>query len=141
LTPKLHEELHSYSAEVFKNKIVPPLSSQAWQNSVEAYLSGIGCLAANIQFYASAYGEISPCDFSPLSFGNIRKESLKTIWMRLVKHPAFNHKSPFCRMQNKEFRHFYIDPIPDDAPLPYSIKNLPKVDYRKEKISEITVNQ
>lgn len=134
LTPELHEEIHEYSAEVFRKKIVPPLSSQAWQNSVEAYLSGIGCLAANIQYYASAYGDISPCDFSPLSFGNIRREPLKNIWMRMVKHPAFNHKSPFCRMQNKEFRHFYIDPIPDDASLPYSMKNLPRIDYRKAEI-------
>ena len=107
------------------------LSSQSWQNSVEAYLSGIGCLAANIQYYASAYGDICPCDFSPLSFGNVRKESLKKIWMRMVKHPAYNHRSPFCRMQDKNFRHFYIDPIPDDAYLPYPINKLPRVDYRK----------
>ncbi|MHA2130030.1 MAG: radical SAM/SPASM domain-containing protein [Promethearchaeota archaeon] len=137
LTPNLQEEIHNYSAEVFKNKIVPPLSSQSWQNSVEAYLSGIGCLAANIQYYASAYGDISPCDFSPLSFGNIRNEPLKKIWMRMVKHPAFNHRSPFCRMQNKEFRHFYIDPIPDGAFLPYPINKLPYVDYRKAKIPEV----
>ncbi|MFW9821860.1 MAG: radical SAM/SPASM domain-containing protein [Candidatus Thorarchaeota archaeon] len=134
LTPELHEKIHNYSAEVFRNKIVPPLSSQAWQNSAEAYLSGIGCLAANIQYYASAYGDISPCDFSPLSFGNIREEPLKHIWMRMVKHPAYNHRSPFCRMQNKQFRHFYIDPIPDDASLPYPMKNLPSVDYRSAEI-------
>lgn len=131
LTFELREKLHNYSAEVFKNKIVPPISSQAWQNSVEAYLSGIGCLAANIQCYASAYGDIAPCDFTPISFGNIRKESLKKIWMRMVKHPAYNHRSPFCRMQNKEFRDLYINPIPDSAYLPYEIKNLPCVDYRK----------
>ena len=131
LTFELRDELHKYSAEVFKNKIIPPLSSQAWQNSVEAYLSGIGCLAANIQLYASAYGDIAPCDFTPLSFGNIRNEPLKKIWMRMVKHPAYNHRSPFCRMQNKEFRHFYIDPIPDDAYLPYHINKLPRIDYRK----------
>lgn len=130
LTYDLREELHDFSAEIFDKKIVPPLSSQAWQNSVEAYLSGIGCLAGNIQYYASAYGDISPCDFTPLSFGNIRKEPLKKIWMRMVKHPAYNHRSPFCRMQNKEFRNVYIDPIPDDAPLPYEMKNLPRVDYR-----------
>lgn len=131
LTYELREELHNYSAEVFRKKIVPPLSSQAWQNSVEAYLSGIGCLGANIQYYASAYGDISPCDFAPISFGNIRNESLKSIWMRMVKHPAFNHRSPFCRMQDTNFRKFYIDPIPDDAFLPYHISKLPKVDYRK----------
>ena len=135
LTFDLREELHNYSAEVFRRKTVPPLSSQSWQNSVEAYLSGIGCLAANIQFYATAYGDISPCDFSPISFGNVRKESLQKIWMRMVKHPAYNHRSPFCRMQDKNFRHFYIDPIPDDAYLPYPISKLPRVDYRKEVIS------
>ncbi|MFX1478363.1 MAG: radical SAM/SPASM domain-containing protein [Promethearchaeota archaeon] len=131
LTSDLSREIHEYSAKVFKSKIVPPLSSQAWQNSVEAYLSGIGCLAGNIQFYASAYGDISPCDFSPLFFGNIRKEPLKKIWMRIVKHPAYSHRSPFCRMQNKDFREVYIDPIPEDATLPYSISKLPSVDYRK----------
>ena len=131
LTFELREELHKYSAEVFRKKIVPPLSSQSWQNSVEAHLSGIGCLAGNIQYYASAYGDISPCDFSRISFGNIREEPLKDIWMRLVKHPAFNHRSTFCRMQDKNFRHFYIDPIPDDAYLPYPINKLPSIDYRK----------
>jgi MoaA/NifB/PqqE/SkfB family radical SAM enzyme len=131
LTFELREKLHNYSAEVFEKEILPPLSSQAWQNSVEAYLSGIGCLAANIQYYASAYGDISPCDFSPLCFGNVRKEPLKKIWMRMVKHPAYNHRSPFCRMQDKNFRKYYIDPIPDDAHLPYPINKLPCVDYRK----------
>ncbi len=131
LTFELREKLHEFSAEVFRKSELPPLSSQSWQNSVEAYLSGIGCLAANIQFYASAYGEIAPCDFSPISFGNIRNESLKRIWMRMVKHPAYNHRSPFCRMQDKNFRKYYIDPIPDDAYLPYPISKLPKVDYRE----------
>jgi len=132
LTFELREKLHKYSADVFRKKIVPPLSSQAWQNSAEAYLSGIGCLAANIQYYASAYGEITPCDFTPISFGNIRNESLKKIWMRMVKHPAYNHRSPYCRMQDKKFRNFYIDPIPDDAILPYQINKLPQVDYRNK---------
>ena len=130
LTFKQREQIHNYSVEIFRKKIVPPLSSQAWQNSVEAYLSGIGCLAANIQYYASAYGDIAPCDFTPLSFGNIRNNSLKKIWMKMVHHPAYNHRSPFCRMQNKEFRQIYIEPIPDDAILPYNIDKLSRVDYR-----------
>ena len=130
LTFDQRSEIHQFSAELFRKKIVPPLSSQAWQNSVEAYLSGIGCLAGNIQYYMSAYGDMSPCDFTPISFGNIRNESLKKIWIRMIKHPAYNHKSPFCRMQNSDFRKYYIDPIPTDAHLPYSISKLPHVDYR-----------
>ncbi|MHA1689847.1 MAG: radical SAM/SPASM domain-containing protein [Promethearchaeota archaeon] len=130
LTFEQREEIHKFSAKIFRKKLIPPLSSQAWQNSVESYLAGIGCLAGNIQFYASAYGDIAPCDFTPLSFGNIRKEPLKNIWMRMVKHPAYNHKSPYCRMQNPKFRKCYIDPIPEDAILPYEISRLPCKDYR-----------
>ncbi len=136
LTWKLRDEIYEFSANIFKNKIVPPLSSQSWQNSIEANLAGIGCIAANIQYYVSAYGEVAPCDFTPISFGNIRKEPLKKIWIRMARHPAYNHRSTFCRMQHHKFRHFYIDPIPDDARLPYSIAKLPRVDYRTAEISK-----
>ncbi|MFX1447914.1 MAG: radical SAM/SPASM domain-containing protein [Promethearchaeota archaeon] len=130
LTQEQREEIYAYSSKVFKEKVVPPLSSQSWQNSVEGNLSGIGCLAANIQFYASAYGDIAPCDFTPISFGNIRKTPLKKIWSTMVSHPAYKHRSSFCRMQSPDFRRYYIDPIPDDAKLPYPIEKLPYVDYQ-----------
>jgi len=133
LTPNQREEIREFSSILFKNSIIPPLSSQSWQNSIEGYLGGIGCLAGNIQYYMSAYGEVTPCDFTPLSFGNIRNESLKKIWNRMVQHKAYNHRSTFCRMQNPNFRHFYIDPIPENQLLPYDIYNLPNIDYRNKK--------
>ncbi|HUW89094.1 MAG TPA: radical SAM protein [Candidatus Nanopelagicaceae bacterium] len=131
LTPEQRDEIREFSSKLFKYSVVPPLSSQAWQNSIEGYFGGIGCLAGNIQYYVSAYGDVTPCDFTPLSFGNIRKEELSNIWTRIIKHPAYNHRSTFCRMQNPKFRQFYIDPIPDDSPLPYEIENLAPIDYRK----------
>jgi len=57
-------EIMKYSEKIFNSSTIPPLSSQSWQNSVEGFLSGIGCLAANIQYYVSAYGEVSPCGFA-----------------------------------------------------------------------------
>jgi MoaA/NifB/PqqE/SkfB family radical SAM enzyme len=138
LTMPQREEIRAFSQDLFDREIIPPLSSQSWQNSIESYIGGIGCLAAHIQYYVSAYGEVTPCDFAPLSFGNIRDEPLKKIWKRMVHHPAYNHKSTYCRMQNAKFRHFYIDPIPNDASLPYDINKLPIVDYRKELIPEET---
>ncbi len=131
LTPDQREEIYQYSSKLFEKKMIPPLSSQSWQNSVEGNFAGIGCLAANIQYYVSAYGEVTPCDFTPLSFGNIRNEPLKNIWSRMVNHPAYCHRSHFCRMQNPQFRKCYIDPIPNDAKLPYSISKLPQVDYTR----------
>jgi MoaA/NifB/PqqE/SkfB family radical SAM enzyme len=131
LTIEQREEIRDFSSKLFKNSIIPPLSSQAWQNSIEGYLGGIGCLAGNIQYYVSAYGEVTPCDFTPLSFGSIREEALKKIWKKMVRHNAYNHRSTFCRMQNPNFRRVYIDPIPEDQILPYNIQILPNVDYRK----------
>ncbi len=135
LTMDQREEIREYSSYINKNQIIPPLSSQSWQNSIESYLAGVGCLAAYIQYYISAYGEVSPCDFTPLSFGNIRDMPLKKIWKIMIHHPAYKHRVTSCRMQNANFRYFYIDPIPDDAPLPYDITQLPRVDYRKEEIT------
>ncbi|MBD3215207.1 MAG: radical SAM protein, partial [Candidatus Lokiarchaeota archaeon] len=123
LTQEQREKIRTFSSYIFNHSIIPPLSSQSWQNSIEGYLGGIGCLAANIQYYVSAYGEVTPCDFTPLSFGNIREESLKKIWKRMVKHPAYNYRSTCCRMQHATFRKLFIDPIPDGAKLPYNISN------------------
>ena len=133
LTPEQREEIRKFSSKIFKHQVIPPLSSQAWQNSIEGYLGGIGCLAANIQYYVSAYGDVTPCDFTPLSFGNIRQKSLKDIWKTMVKHPAYKHRSTFCRMQNPLFRSVYIDSIPDSSTLPYNIEKLPYIDYRKRR--------
>ena len=138
LTQEQREEIRKYSSEIYTQQKIPPFSYQSWiETGTESYLGGLGCLAANIQYYASAYGDIAPCDFTPLSFGNVRTESLKKIWTRMVHHPAFNHRTSYCRMQHPKFRHFYIDTIPDDAILPYNINRLPRVDYRKEAISEV----
>ena len=126
LTMEQREEITEYSEHIFNNGIVPALSSQSWQNSIEGSLAGIGCLAANIQFYASAYGDIAPCDFTPLSFGNIREKSLKSIWKEMVSHPAYRKKVSHCRMQHPEFRRKYIDPIPEGAILPYAMENIEK---------------
>ncbi len=130
LTPEQHEELRKFSSNVFKQKEVPQFNSQSWQNSIEGYLGGIGCLAVNLQYYVSAYGDVSPCDFTPLSFGNIKNKTLKDIWKKMIRHPAYNHRSTFCRMQHPNFRRIYIDPIPDNSILPYDIDNLPRIDYR-----------
>ena len=129
LTGEQREEILEFTRAVFKRSDVPSLSSQAWQNSLEGYLSGIGCLAGNIQYYVSAYGDVAPCDFAPLSFGNIREEPLRAIWKRLISHPAYDHTSHVCRMQHAGFRRCYIDPIPDDVRLPYPIAELPRVSY------------
>ncbi|MFH1397109.1 MAG: radical SAM protein [Candidatus Omnitrophota bacterium] len=54
-------------------------------------------------FYISPYGEVQPCGFVPVSYGNIRTDRLSDIWARM-KHAriytALNHKDCIMRHIN-----------------------------------------
>jgi MoaA/NifB/PqqE/SkfB family radical SAM enzyme len=130
LTLDQHRELAEFTTRSVREGALPPIGSQSWQNSLEGYLSGIGCFAGYIQFYLSAYGDVMPCDFTPISVGNIRQESIRRIWDRLVRHPAYRHRSQVWRMQDPRFRELFIDPIPQAVPLPFPLAKLPRRDYR-----------
>jgi len=93
MKPEQKSFIARYNEAAFERGIKPMIASQAWQNSIEGYLSGIGCIAGHLQYYVSAYGDVAPCDFSPISFGNVRQESIKQIWKRIIKHLAYNHLS------------------------------------------------
>ncbi len=56
LTPEQRQEIYDYSLAVFRARSVPPVSAQAWQNSLMGYLAGIGCFAGNREMYISASG-------------------------------------------------------------------------------------
>ena len=84
----------------------------------------IGCFGAKYQIHITHDGYVTPCDFTPLHFGNLREEPLEKIWKRMRSHPEYSKKTVSCRMQDPEFRRRYIKPIPPDAPLPYPIDRL-----------------
>ena len=85
---------------------------------------GAGCYAGWFQFYLTAYGDMMPCDFTPLTVGNALQEPVDTLWSRLASHPVYEHNCDHCRMQDPAFRAKYIDHIPDSGPFPYPIMEL-----------------
>ncbi len=86
---------------------------------------GSGCFAGYFQFYMTAYGDITPCDFTPLTFGNVRDDAVEAIWEKMTSHEAYDHREPRCRMQNLDFRARYVEVLPDDMQLPYPIERVP----------------
>ena len=86
---------------------------------------GGGCFGGFAQFYMTCYGDVNPCDFNPISFGNVTEEPLETIWRRMVDHPEFAPHRHSCRMQSGRYRAKYIDPIRDEERLPVRIERLP----------------
>jgi MoaA/NifB/PqqE/SkfB family radical SAM enzyme len=84
--------------------------TQSWTNSRSGFARYIGCLAGHYQFHISAGGDFRPCDFTPLSIGNIRRDSVADLWKKITSHPAYRRHSQECRMQCPSFRKAHIDP-------------------------------
>ena len=113
------EELH---LDTNRKGIYPRIETMAYVNGPK----GAGCFGGLNQLHITPHGYVTPCDLTPLSFGNVKRESIKIIWRKMRKHPEYMKNERSCRMQNPEFRQEYIDKIPDTAELPYQIKLLDK---------------
>ena len=81
-----------------------------------------GCFAGRRWMHAASDGEVMPCAYTPLSFGNICEEPLETIWKRMGKHSAYKKDTPYCMMRDPDFRKEYIRTIPPGAKIPYRLK-------------------
>ena len=95
----------------------PAVMGQSWVNSEE----GFGCFAGFYQLYTGATGEVAPCDFTPITFGNVRDEPLGKIWRRMRDSEEWGVRHKECRMQDPEFRRNTVDLVPEGTtwPVPY----------------------
>lgn len=76
-----------------------------------------GCAAGTRHLFIDPSGEVCPCDFTPLSFGNIVKEPIETIWDRMST--AMKHPRRHCLVQHQtELIH---QAIREGTPAPPSI--------------------
>ena len=85
---------------------------------------GVGCFGSYAQFYMTAYGDINPCDFNPISFGCVKDKPLEQIWMEMRNHPHFAKRHMTCRMQTPSYRRKFIEILPDDFKLPVPIEEI-----------------
>jgi MoaA/NifB/PqqE/SkfB family radical SAM enzyme len=81
-----------------------------------------GCFAGKRWMHAASDGEVMPCAYTPLSFGNLCDEPLAAIWKRMGKHDAFKKDAAYCLMRNPDFRKTYIHTIPYGAKIPYRLR-------------------
>lgn len=113
-----------------KDHGLPHVITQAHVNGP----TGVGCYAGWCQFYITAYGEMTPCDFTPLSFGSARHESVEAIWNRMIRHEGYCKHKDSCRMQDPEFRKAWIDRIPLSGPFPHPIEDLGQIDEPTQEL-------
>lgn len=132
----LHEDRKHLLSDEDKNELckienkyneghpLPQVITQAHVNGP----TGSGCYAGWCQFYMTAYGEMTPCDFTPLNFGTAKNESVETLWNRMAHHNAYCTHKDSCKMQNSEFRKQWIDKIPQTGPFPYPVDLLEHIE-------------
>jgi MoaA/NifB/PqqE/SkfB family radical SAM enzyme len=85
-------EFHKQINRNRKYKKYPKVSVFPYFESKEV----MGCTAGYNMVYIDADGNMRPCDFTPLIFGNIQEEPLETLWKKM--NCMFNKPRDFCFM-------------------------------------------
>ncbi len=71
---------------------------------------GIGCAGGVSICYIGPYGDVCPCDFNPMSIGNVRNNDFIEIWDRFARHDEFKSSSMSgCKMNDPVFRKKYSE--------------------------------
>lgn len=66
----------------------------------------MGCFAGRKWLHITPEGNVWPCSCLPLSYGNIRDDSLKSIWNKITDEPSFTGGK--CLMRDPEFRRIHL---------------------------------
>jgi len=118
LQPKDREKIAKLVREYRKKLDYPGISAQSTMTSE---CGSAFCFAANTQFYLTAFGDMCPCDFTPLTIGRFPEQSIQELWQKMTSTSPYHQRAKACRMQDKAFREQYIHPIPKHGPFPYPL--------------------
>jgi len=84
------QKIWDFHREANNCKNLPRVISLSWVEGPEM----MGCGAGYNRIYITPSGHVTPCDFVPLSFGNVFEEDLKIIWERMADN--FHQPRPSC---------------------------------------------
>ncbi len=79
-----------------------------------------GCAAGTRHLFIDPAGEVCPCDFTPLSFGNVAEEPMSVIWDRMSS--AMKHPRRHCLIQHQTALIHEAIRERTPAPLPVSLQ-------------------
>ena len=117
LTGKDVTRLGKFQKEMNKKEEGPRVTAFPFFMGPEQF----GCFAGRRWLHVTSAGDVLPCAYTPISFGNVREDELEDIWKRMGKHDAYKGSADYCMMRNPQFRQKYIHTIPEEAQLPYRI--------------------
>ena len=123
LTPELIQEVRRFHRETNRSlkpdargNLPPKVCAFNEIESEELF----GCAAGTRHLFIDPAGEVCPCDFTPLSFGNVAQESMETIWDRMST--AMKHPRRHCLIQHQTALIHEATRDQTPAPLDVSLK-------------------
>jgi MoaA/NifB/PqqE/SkfB family radical SAM enzyme len=85
----------------------------------------LGCTAGGVdRFYLNAYGEVQPCEFLNLSFGNLREEPLRVIMERMRSYFPEPCSDWLCCTQSAEIARLFVENKLERTPLPWPVTKI-----------------
>jgi MoaA/NifB/PqqE/SkfB family radical SAM enzyme len=95
--------LRSFREKYNQRPDYPRIIHQTMLTSIAFPCTGEGCPAGVAHMHLRANGDVSPCDFTPYSFGNVRASSLSDIWGKMTSSDWYASPSPKCRLSDVRF--------------------------------------
>ncbi len=93
----------------FKSMLTPGESFWEQESCASAAAPFVCTARTKDGIYITAYGDVTPCVYVPLSFGNIRREPLAKIARKMWQHKMFDCKAGTdCLMNDEKFREEYF---------------------------------
>jgi len=87
------------------------------------------CPCGTKEIYVSCYGDVLPCPFIQIAFGNVADESFESIIRRMSGWSVFQKPSAVCRAsEDPEFIERFGDPLEKYQQLPLSYDKHPNID-------------
>jgi len=81
------------------------------------YLLGpdmFGCFAGRRWIHVDVSGNVLPCAYMPISFGNVQETSLKDIWKNMGREKWTKGKPQACLMKDPQFREVHFQMFESD---------------------------
>ncbi len=111
---QLKDKVHMYNSNK-KYALYPPISAQVIEEEPEVF----GCTAGGTdRFYMNAKGDVQPCEFLNISFGNINDEEFDSIYAKMRKCFEEPGVCMLCEKVSKDIDRLFIENKLTTLPLP-----------------------
>jgi MoaA/NifB/PqqE/SkfB family radical SAM enzyme len=112
----------------------PALAAQVFEEAAQV----LGCTSGAVdRFYVNANGDVQPCEFLNLSFGNVNDEPFETIFQRMRSYFKTPGVDWLCCTQAGEIQRLFEAHHLDRTPLPWAVTQTLVADWNRGKPTPI----